>query len=194
MCFEIIITLWKLQIIIPVIKCSPVQALRLCTGRAAHRGCRGIALLFLDHGSRRGWGVIVTPWPLFTPGKDPVPILQEAGWAPGPVWTGRKSRPHRDSIPDRPARSQSLYRLSYPAHNTNKLRVSLFTIIFLNNSHISMQIVYMCYIRIGMPTFTAYNANLNTDFMFKLNCTYPVCLTRANCTYGNILLQSSFLL
>jgi len=30
---------------------------------------------------------------------------------------GGKSRPHRDSIPDRPARSQSLYRLSYPAHN-----------------------------------------------------------------------------
>jgi len=29
---------------------------------------------------------------------------------------GGKSRPHRDSIPDRPARSQSLYRLSYPAH------------------------------------------------------------------------------
>ena len=46
----------------------------------------------------------------------PVPILQEAGWAPGPVWTGGKSRPHRDSIPDLPARSKSLYRLSYPAH------------------------------------------------------------------------------
>ena len=57
-----------------------------------------------------------TPWPHFTPGKDPVPILQETGWAPGPVWTGGKSRPHRDSIPDRAARSQSLYRLSYPAH------------------------------------------------------------------------------
>ena len=38
-------------------------------------------------------------------GKDPAPILQEAGWAPGPVWTGGKSRPHRDSIPDRPVRS-----------------------------------------------------------------------------------------
>ena len=49
-------------------------------------------------------------------GKEPVPILQEAGWAPRPVWTGGESRPHRDSIPDRPARSQSLYRLSYPAH------------------------------------------------------------------------------
>ena len=46
-----------------------------------------------------------TPRPHFTPGKDPVPILQEAGWAPGPVWTGGKSRPHRHSIPDRPARS-----------------------------------------------------------------------------------------
>jgi len=53
------------------------------------------------------------------PGKDPVPILQEAGWALGPVWTGGKSRLHRDSIPDRPARSQSLYRLSYPAHKTH---------------------------------------------------------------------------
>jgi len=37
------------------------------------------------------------------PGKGPVPILQEAEWAPGPVWTGGNSRPHRDSIPDRPA-------------------------------------------------------------------------------------------
>ena len=24
----------------------------------------------------------------FTPRKDPVSIIQEAGWAPGPVWTG----------------------------------------------------------------------------------------------------------
>jgi len=31
-----------------------VQALRLCTSRTAHRGSRGIALLFLDHGNRSG--------------------------------------------------------------------------------------------------------------------------------------------
>jgi hypothetical protein len=31
------------------------------------------------------------PRPLSTPGKDPVPIVQEAGWAPGPVWTGAES-------------------------------------------------------------------------------------------------------
>jgi hypothetical protein len=27
----------------------------------------------------------------FTPGKDPVPIVKEAGWAPGPVWTGAEN-------------------------------------------------------------------------------------------------------
>ena len=82
----------------------------------AQRVSRGIALLFHDRGTSRGWVVSSTPRPHFTPWKNPVPILQEAGWAPGPVWTGEKSRPHRDSIPNRSASSQSLYRLSYTAH------------------------------------------------------------------------------
>jgi len=83
----------------------------------AQRVGRGIALFFHDRGTRKGWVVNSTPWPHFTPRKEPVPIVQEAGCAPGLVWTGGKSRPHRDSIPDRPVRSQSLYRLSYPAHH-----------------------------------------------------------------------------
>ena len=96
-------------------ECTLVQALRLCTGRTAHRGSRGIALPFHDHGNRRGWGVSVTPRPFFPPGKDPVPIVQEAGWAPGPVWTGAENlAPSGILSPDCPARSQSLYRLSYP--------------------------------------------------------------------------------
>ena len=82
---------------------------------------RGIALLFHDRGTRRGWVVSSTPRPHFTPGKDTVPIVQEAGWAPRPVWTGGTFRLHRDSIPDSTARRQSLYRLSYPAHRHQKL-------------------------------------------------------------------------
>ena len=82
----------------------------------AQRVGRDIALLFHDRGTRRGWVVSSTPRPYFTPGKDPIPILQEAGWPPRPVWTRGKSRPPRDSIPDRPVRRQSLYRLSYRAH------------------------------------------------------------------------------
>jgi hypothetical protein len=82
------------------VKCTLVQALRLCTGCMAYRGSRCIFLPFHDHGTRRGWGVSFTTWPLFTRGKDPVPIVQEAGWGPmaGLVRRG-KSRPHRDSIP-----------------------------------------------------------------------------------------------
>ena len=51
----------------------------------------------------------------FPPGKDPVPIVQEDGWAPGPVWTAEENlAPTGIRFPDRRARSESLYRLSYP--------------------------------------------------------------------------------
>ena len=36
------------------VKCTLVRALRLCTGRTAHIGSRGIALLFHDHDTRSG--------------------------------------------------------------------------------------------------------------------------------------------
>ena len=36
------------------VKYTLVQALRLCTGRTAYRASRGIALLFHDHGTRKG--------------------------------------------------------------------------------------------------------------------------------------------
>jgi hypothetical protein len=42
-------------------KCILVQVLRLCTGRTAHRGTRGIALPFHDHGTRRGEGLAPRP-------------------------------------------------------------------------------------------------------------------------------------
>jgi hypothetical protein len=46
------------------------------------------------------------PWPLFTSGKDPVPIVQEAGWDSVPVWTGAENLvPTGIRSPDRPARS-----------------------------------------------------------------------------------------
>ena len=62
-------------------------------------------------------GGLSTPRPGgFTPGKDPLPIVQEAGWAPWPVWSGSENlAPTGIRSPDRPARSESLYRLSYPS-------------------------------------------------------------------------------
>jgi hypothetical protein len=78
------------------VKFSRVPPVRICTGHTSHTGSRVIALPFLDHGTRRGWGVSVTPRPLFTPWKDPVPIVQEAGWAQGRFGQVRKISPHRD--------------------------------------------------------------------------------------------------
>jgi len=45
---------------------------------------------FFNLGARwSGWS---TPRPgRFIPGKDPVPIVQEAVWAPVPVWTGAEN-------------------------------------------------------------------------------------------------------
>jgi hypothetical protein len=43
------------------------------------------------------------------PGKEPVPIVQKAEWAPGQVWTGAENfDPTGIRSPDRPTRSQSL--------------------------------------------------------------------------------------
>ena len=64
----------------------------------------------MTNGTRSGLGFSVTPRPLFTPRKDPVPIVQEAGWAPGPVWTGAENLALTGiRSPDRPARSESLF-------------------------------------------------------------------------------------
>jgi hypothetical protein len=77
---------------------------------------RGIALHSLDLGARRGL-VSTTPWPLYLPG-----ILGThctGGWV-GPragLDVCENSRPTGIRYSDRPARSQSLYRLSYPGPN-----------------------------------------------------------------------------
>jgi hypothetical protein len=48
----------------------------------------------LDEVGGRRHGPAVLP-----SGNRPVTILEEAGWAPGPVWTGAEISPYRDSIP-----------------------------------------------------------------------------------------------
>jgi len=54
----------------------------------AQRGSGGIALLSFNFGGR--WGGWSNPLPCrFTRGIDSVPIVQEAGWAAGPVWLAK---------------------------------------------------------------------------------------------------------
>ena len=73
------------------VNCTLVQALRLCTGRRAHRGSRRIALLFLDHVTRRGEGSASTrPLPRERPGTH-----RAGGWVGPRAGLDRcgKSRP-----------------------------------------------------------------------------------------------------
>jgi len=59
-----------------------------------------------------GWVINATPRPLY-PGKDPVPIVQDA------VWTVAENlTPTGIGSPDRPARGESLYQLHYPGPQT----------------------------------------------------------------------------
>ena len=51
------------------------------------------------------------------PGKTRYPLYRRLGGPQGLVWTGAENVTHTGiRSPDRPARSQSLYRLRYPAH------------------------------------------------------------------------------
>jgi hypothetical protein len=62
-----------------------------------------------------GWMVNVTPRALYPRGRVPALIVREVGWAPGSVWTDVENlAPAGIRFPDRPAPSESLYRLSYP--------------------------------------------------------------------------------
>ena len=68
-------------------------------------------------GARRGWAVITSP-DLFTHSKDPVSIVQEAGWASGLVCMGMENLASTGiRSPNCPACSESLYRLRCPGRN-----------------------------------------------------------------------------
>jgi hypothetical protein len=58
------------------------------------------------------------------PGKTRYPLYRRKGG--GPVWTGEENlAPTGIRSPDRPARSESLYRLSYPGPPLNNTRTYL---------------------------------------------------------------------
>jgi len=75
--------------------CTDVTRYSKLHPRTGHEGPGGAAELYIVNLSltsgldRSRWS---TPRPgRFTPGRDPVPIVQKAGWAPGPVWMGAEN-------------------------------------------------------------------------------------------------------
>ena len=66
-----------------MVKCTLVQALKLCTGRTTHRGSRGIALPFHDHGTREGEGSASRPGRFLPPWKTRYPLSRRLGVSHG---------------------------------------------------------------------------------------------------------------
>ena len=106
---------------------------------------------FFNLGARCGWVVNATPQTLSTLGKDPVPVVQEAGW-PEPVWWGAGNlAPTGIRSPDCSAHIQSLYRLHYPALNL---------CIVLHKS------------KMGFLKLQLYEQNINYSFSFPFYFTF----------------------
>ena len=93
------------------VKCTLVQALRLCTGRTAHRVSRGIALLIHDQRHQKGVrGQRHVPAALYPPGKTRYPLYRRLGGTQSRSGQVRKNLgPTRIRSPDRPARGQKSY-------------------------------------------------------------------------------------
>jgi hypothetical protein len=92
------------------LKCTLVQALRLCTGHTVHRGSRGIALPFLTTALEGGEGSASRPGRFLPPEKNRYPLYRRLGGPQGR--TGAVNLAPTGIRPlDRPGRSQSLYRL-----------------------------------------------------------------------------------
>jgi hypothetical protein len=75
-------------------------------------------LLILNLGTRWGWVVSIMPRPRFTPGKITPGTHWIGGWVGPRAGLDAEARrkilcPCRGSKPDRPARSETLYCLSY---------------------------------------------------------------------------------
>ena len=112
-----------------------------------------------------GWS---TPRPgRFTPGKDPIPIVQEAECGrvrkiPAP--TGIRS-------PDRPARRESVYLLSHPCpHRKTVLDITCFSTPYNSLGKISLRSQYLQHFMTNCPLLPDFNQNSNVEdkFLVKL--------------------------
>jgi hypothetical protein len=97
-----------------------------------HEGQTGVysSTVSLTSALDRGWVVNATPRPIYARERNQLPIVKEAGLAPGPVWMGAKNLafPPKIRSLDLQIWSESLYQLRCPGphlsrYMTNKEKV-----------------------------------------------------------------------
>ena len=81
------------------------------------RGGRGIVLPYTSSAFERDWWSAPRPNRFTPPERDPVPIVEEAGWVLRLVWTGMVNLSLRVRAPDRPGLPPT--KLHYNNNNNN---------------------------------------------------------------------------
>jgi hypothetical protein len=84
------------------------------------------------------------PQMLFTPGKDPVSIVQEAGWAPVPVWTGAENLAPTgiQSQAVQPVASRYIDYATRPIHAHTYIYYNAMNVMDEVSSYILMEVMY----------------------------------------------------
>ena len=126
--------------------------------------------------SRRGWVVSGTPRPYFTPGEDPVLILQEAGWAQGRSVRAENLAPLGfDPRTVQPV-AQSLYRLSYPAHKYTAVQAQIHQCEKYNA-------LYWCLY--AFVSENPWGQRLGAETLFKIHIKFVIVLYLLVCVTGS---------
>ena len=95
-----------------------------------------------------GGCVNATPRPLYPKERHSVPIVQEAGWVSGPIFTKAENLTSTEiRYPASPARSESLYRLRYPgplANGTFKIKLFKYQYLTLKFTTLRLEFSNIC--------------------------------------------------
>ena len=131
--------------------------------------------------------------PLYPRKRDPVPFVQEEGWAPRTVWTGAGNLAPTGIRPtDGPVRSESLRRLSYPGlHVSVTSSLWHFFYVFPTvhhsigyffrtnfNAHFNMKM----YVTLSSTCFGPWHAHLQEEQLHKHSIWYPRSTRRLHTT------------
>jgi len=102
---------------------------------------------------------------------------------------GGKSRPHRNSISDRPARSQSLYQLSYRAHTHTHTHIYISDTIALNYTRVYIYIYI--YTRTCVHSGLSYLINIQVCYVMQIPPDTDVFTSNACCPLRRFVVENS---
>ena len=99
-----------------------------------------MAVLFFTTALEGSEGSASRPGHSLPPGKDPVPIVEEAGWAPGPVWTDAENlAPTGIRFPDLQPFAIPTELPGSQLYKCHVIYASLFSLLYLNVGEHSKQ-------------------------------------------------------